>query len=155
MLLAFAIERCKVDVMKLEIPQDKRLLGSMLVSIRWGDMDTMGHVNNAMYFRYMESARIELMSNAGFGTNPTGVGFVIANVFCNFIRQLEYPGDVVVKTFVGHVGRSSFDLYHELLRADTGEQIFANGGATMVWLDFPKQQPLPLPTALRSWLTAN
>ncbi|MBI2751408.1 MAG: acyl-CoA thioesterase [Burkholderiales bacterium] len=139
--------------MKLEVPEDKRLIHTMLVPIRWGDMDAMGHVNNTLYLRYMESARIELMEGSGFAVNPVGEGFVIANIFCNFIRQLEYPGEVLVRTYIGAIGRSSFDMYHELLRTDdAGGTVYANGGATLVWLDFPKQKSQHLPDGLRNWL---
>lgn len=138
--------------MKLEVPENKRLVHTMNIPIRWGDMDAMGHVNNTVYLRYMETARIELMQGAGFGTNPLGEGFVIANVFCNFIRQLEHPGEVIIKSYVGAVGRSSFDMYHELLRTDDSGTVYANGGETMVWIDFPKQKSLPIPDGLRGWL---
>lgn len=142
--------------MKLEVPEDKRLIHTMRVPIRWGDMDAMGHVNNTLYLRYMESARIELMEDSGFAVNPVGVGFVIANIFCNFIRQLEYPGEVLVKSYIGAIGRSSFDMYHELLRTDdTSGTVYANGGATLVWLDFPKQKSLPMPDGLRDWLKGD
>ena len=45
--------------MKIEIPEIKKLVFEMLMPIRWGDMDAMGHVNNTVYFRYMETARVE------------------------------------------------------------------------------------------------
>jgi acyl-CoA thioester hydrolase len=139
--------------MRLEIPENKRLLHTMAMPIRWGDMDVMGHVNNTLYFRYMEIARIQLLMDAGFITHPAGEGFVIANIFCNFLRQLEYPGEVVVRSYVGAIGRSSFDMYHELLRTDSGETVYANGGETVVWLDFPKAKTLPMPESLRQWLS--
>jgi acyl-CoA thioester hydrolase len=139
--------------MKLEIPENKTLMHTMVTPIRWGDMDAMGHVNNTIYLRYMETARIQLMGDSGFMTNPTGEGFVIANIFCNFIRQLEYPGEVQIKSYVGTtMGRSSFDMYHELLRTDDDTTVYANGGATMVWVDFPNQKSRPLPDKLREWL---
>ncbi|MFZ2308162.1 MAG: acyl-CoA thioesterase [Rhodoferax sp.] len=142
--------------MKLEVPEDKRLMHTLLTPIRWGDMDAMGHVNNTIYLRYMESARIQLMEDSGFAVNPTGEGFVVANVFCNFIRQLEYPGEVLVRSYVGAIGRSSFDMYHELLRTDDPSgTVYANGGATLVWLDFPKQKSLPMPDGLRRWLLGS
>ncbi len=127
----------------------------MVTPIRWGDMDAMGHVNNTIYLRYMETARIQMMGDAGFTTNPTGEGFVIANIFCNFIRQLEYPGEVQIHSYVGAIGRSSFDLYHELQRTDDGNTLYANGGETMVWIDFPNQKSLPMPQKLREWLKGD
>lgn len=141
--------------MKLTVPGEKRLLHTMTVPIRWGDMDGMGHVNNTVYLRYMETARIKMMEDQGFATDRQGVGFVIANIFCNFIQQLEYPGDVLMRTFVGAIGNSSFDLYHEMLRTDGGDKVYANGGETMVWVDFPRQKSLPLPQELRDWLTGG
>jgi len=138
--------------MKIEIPAVKTLMHTMEIPIRWGDMDMMGHVNNTLYLRYAETARIQMMEDAGYATNPLGEGFVIANVFCNFLKQLEYPGTVIAKSYVGAIGRSSFDLYHELLRTDGGETVFANAGATMVWLNFPQQKTLPLPEGMRRWL---
>ena len=57
--------------MKLEVPENKRLLHTVTTPIRWGDMDAMGHVNNTVYFRYMEQARIEWLESFGFGTSVT------------------------------------------------------------------------------------
>lgn len=84
--------------------------------------------------------------------NPRGCGPVIANAFCNFWRQLEYPGDVIVRSYVGALGQRSFDMFHELLRTDGGDTVYANGGATVVWVDFPAQRSVPLPAALRQRL---
>jgi acyl-CoA thioester hydrolase len=64
--------------------------------MRWADMDALGHVNNTVYFRYMEQARIEwlyaLAHKVGF--YDRGQGPVIVNASCNFPVPLVYPGDV-------------------------------------------------------------
>jgi acyl-CoA thioester hydrolase len=141
--------------MKLEIPESKVLLHTISTPIRWGDMDAFGHVNNTIYFRYMESARIDMMQVAGFLSHPNSAEFVIANAFCNFIRQLEFPGEVLIKTDVGAIGKSSFDTYHELLRTEDQNTVYANGGATVVWLNSATQKSAPLPGELRKWLTKS
>jgi acyl-CoA thioester hydrolase len=138
--------------MRLDLPADKKLLHAMTVPMRWGDMDAMGHINNTLYFRYMEVARLQWMFESGVPANPQGVGPVIANAFCNFIRQFEFPGEVLVRTYVGAVGRSSFDTYHEMSRTDDPDTVCANGGATVVWVDFPAQRSAPLPDHLRALL---
>lgn len=138
--------------MKLLIPEQKKSLHTMQIPIRWGDMDAMGHVNNTLYFRYMEIARLEWMAASGVPANPQGEGPVIANAFCNFIRQLTYPGDVLIHTFCGAVGRSSFDIYHELSLVGEPDTVYANGGATVVWVDFPRKQSVPIPDRLRAVL---
>ena len=140
--------------MRLELPADKKLIHSTTIAIRWGDMDAYGHVNNAVYFRYMESARIALLEHLGCGLSGHGGTAVVANAFCNFLRQLDYPGDVLVRTYVGAVGRSSFDTYHEMLRAGD-ETVHANGGATVVWADLGAQRAVPLPAGLRERLGSH
>ena len=135
--------------MKIDIPEKKKLVYEMTIPIRWGDMDAMGHINNAVYFRYMETARIDWFSSLGFIANPNGEGLVIVNAFCNFIRQFEYPGDILIKTFVSDAGRSAFDSWATLERTDQPGVISATGGATIVWVDFPKQKSAPLPDWLR------
>ena len=135
--------------MRIDIPEQKKLVYEMTIPIRWGDMDAMGHINNTVYFRYMETARIDWFSSIGFVANPHGEGLVIVNAFCNFIRQFEYPGDVLIKTFVSEPGRTAFDSWATMERADQPGVICSTGGATTVWVDFPNQKSAPLPDWLR------
>ena len=135
--------------MKLELPQDKKLVHTTTMPIRWGDMDAMGHVNNTVYFRYLETVRIEWMRSVGGPPNPQGEGMLIVNAFCNFYRQLEYPADILVKMYVSDPGRSSFESWATIERVDDPGVIYASGGATTVWVDFPKQKSMPMPEWLR------
>jgi len=102
--------------MRFDIPEKKKLTFEMVIPIRWGDMDAMGHVNNTIYFRYFETIRIAWFEHIGCGPNPGGEGIVIVNACCNFIKQLEFPGDVLARHFVGHAGRTSFNTYMTLER---------------------------------------
>ena len=138
--------------MKLELPQEKKLVHTSTMPIRWGDMDAMGHVNNTLYFRYLEICRIDWMHRVGCQPRPDGEGPVIVNAFCNFHKQLEYPGDIVVKMYVSDPGRSSFESWAEIVRVDDPDTVYASGGATTVWVDFPKQKSVGLPEWLRALL---
>jgi acyl-CoA thioester hydrolase len=136
--------------MRFELPADKKLTHQMVIPIRWGDMDLMGHVNNTLYFRYFEIIRIEWMQSVGAAPNPEGFGPVIVNAFCNFIRQLEYPGAVLAKHYVANPGRSSFDTFITLERATQPGLIYAEGGSKTVWTDFKAQKSAPMPDWLRA-----
>ena len=103
--------------MKIEIPENKKLVYEMRIPIRWGDMDAMNHVNNTIYFRYLETIRIDWMRSIGCQPDPQGEGPVIVNAFCNFYKQLEYPGDVLVKMYVSDPGRSTFEIWGTMERA--------------------------------------
>jgi acyl-CoA thioester hydrolase len=128
------------------------LVHVMTMPIRWGDMDAMGHVNNAVYFRYLEQARIDWLSAIGCAPNPDGEGPVIINAHCTFLRQLTYPGDIEIRTFVGPQGNSSFETRHEIRRVDTPEVLAAEGGAKVVWVNFAQQKSMPLTDELRERL---
>lgn len=136
--------------MRFELPAEKKLTHEMVIPIRWGDMDAMGHVNNTVYFRYFEIVRIEWMHSVGGAPNPDGEGPVIVNAFCNFIKQLEYPGDIRARHYVANPGRSSFDTFITLERVDKPGVVYAEGGAMTVWVDFKEQKSRPLPQWLRA-----
>ena len=136
--------------MRFDIPDDKTLVFEMVIPIRWGDMDAMGHVNNASYFRYLESLRIEWFRHLDCLTSAGGVGPIIVNAFCNFIRQLEYPGDVLARHYVGTMGRSTVDTYATLERVDQPGVIHSIGGATVVGSDFKAQKSVPVPEHIRA-----
>lgn len=139
--------------MKIEIPERKKLVYETVIPIRWGDMDAMGHLNNTTYFRYLETARIDWMRSIGFQPDPEGEGMVIVNAFCNFYRQLEYPGDVLLKMYVSDPGRTTFESWGTMERIDMPGVIHAAGGATTIWVDFPKQKASELPGWLRELVT--
>jgi len=138
--------------MKLELPQDKKLVFESTLPIRWGDMDAMGHVNNTLYFRYLEIVRIDWFHSLDCVPDPRGTGPLIVNAFCNFHKQLEFPGDVVVKMYASDPGRSSFETWATIERTDDPGVLYASGGATTVWVDFPAQKSVPIPDWFRGHL---
>ena len=135
--------------MRFELPDDRKLVHETRIQIRWGDMDAMGHVNNTLYFRYLEIARIAWFRQVGCEPNPRGEGPLIVNAFCNFHKQLEYPGDIVVKMYASDPGRSSFESWATIERVDDPGVVYASGGATTVWVDFPKQKSVAMPEWFR------
>jgi acyl-CoA thioester hydrolase len=135
--------------MRFVLPDQKKFTHQTLIPIRWGDMDAMGHVNNTVYFRYLEIVRLQWLYEVGGPPDPGGFGPVIVNAFCTFIRQLEFPGEVLARHYVANPGRSSFDTYITLERSDQPGVIYAEGGSTTVWTDFKAQKSVPLPDWLR------
>jgi acyl-CoA thioester hydrolase len=115
------------------------------IPIRWGDMDAFGHVNNTVYFRYMEQARIDWFSASLGELGEGGNGPVLVNASCTFLRQLRYPGDIQVHICVGAVGRSSMATTYALRRADEPDVLYAQGAAKVVWVNFAEQKSTALP----------
>ena len=138
--------------MRFELPADKKLVFEVTVPLRWGDMDAMGHINNTLYFRYMEIARLEWIFKTGASTSLSGEGPVIVNAFCNFLRQLTFPGEARVTLHVAEPGRSSFETYHTIERVDEPGVLYAEGGARVVWTDYSAKKSAPLPDWFRAHL---
>jgi acyl-CoA thioester hydrolase len=136
--------------MKLELPAGLKLVHEMRIPVRWGDLDAMGHVNNTVYFRYFETVRIEWLRTLGVTLGRSDTGPVMASGFCNFRRQIEYPGELVARHFVVPPGRSSLDTFFTLAGVEAPEAICADGGATLVWLDFRSQRTVPVPDHVRA-----
>ena len=124
---------------------DSRILvHTSLQTVRWGDMDAFGHVNNTVYFRYMETARMEwlrALSEEYVGMEAPE-GPVIVNANCEFLLPLVYPAELEVKMFLGDPGRTSIGSYFEIW---SDGRKFADGAARMVWINRSTQRSTPLP----------
>jgi acyl-CoA thioester hydrolase len=107
-----------------------------------------------VYFRYLESIRIAWFDQIGFSPDPAGEGPVIVNAFCNFYKQLEYPGDIVGRMYVSDPGRTTFETWCTLERVDQPGVICSAGGATVIWVNFPAQKAVNLPDWVRDLVTA-
>ena len=129
---------------------ERKLVHTERMPIRWGDMDAMGHVNNTVYFRFMEQARISWFDRlVPRGEAWKSTGIVIANASCNFKRPLSYPGTVEVKVYIGPPGGSSVATFYELV---LDNEIYADGAAMVVFIDMEKQKPVRIPENIRALL---
>ena len=139
--------------LRFVLPEGARRVHEMVMPLRWGDMDAMGHVNNTLYFRYMEVCRLDWIFSVGVDPKLSTAGPVIINAFCNFLRQLEFPGDIRVTMSVANPGRSSFDTFHTIERVDQPGVVYAEGGARSVWTDYAAKRSAPMPDWFRARLT--
>jgi len=132
--------------------QARRLAHVERMPIRWGDMDAMGHVNNTVYFRFMEQARISWF-NALVPERDAWrtTGIVIVNASCNYKRPITYPGTVEIRLLVGEPGGSSVPTFYEL-RVDDDPVPYADGAAVVVFVDMASQKPVRMTDDMRARL---
>jgi len=112
--------------------------------LRWGDSDALNHLNNTLYFRLMEEARMQILYDAGFEL-PANDGAILAHASCDFLRPLTYPATVRVTHKVTRIGRSSADF--ELLLEKVGDDAgpYARGRNVLVWMDYVANTSAPWP----------
>lgn len=121
----------------------------MRIPVRWGDMDALGHVNNTVYFRYAEQARIEWLLSLGYADIvDVESGPVIINASCTFLKPITYPATVEVRTLIGKPGRSSLPTFYEM-RCVGNDTLYAEGAAKVVWWNPRTGQSVPLPDSIR------
>jgi acyl-CoA thioester hydrolase len=121
------------------------------VPVRWGDMDAFGHVNNARYFTYCESARISYFQAVGLGAQTTTPdhGPSVVTATCNFRRQVHYPATLEVGVRALKIGRTSFPLEYGIFLEGTGDLV-ADGSSVVVWVDYGAGKSTPLPESLKA-----
>lgn len=123
------------------------------IEVRWSDMDTMGHVNNAVYFTYLEQARIEYLRGQA---QPSGMkvgkmGFGLVSIKCDFRKQVHYPAVLEIGTRVTHLGNRSFHLDQGIFLQGQ-DTLMAQGHSVMCWVDYEAEKAQPLPEELRAAL---
>jgi acyl-CoA thioester hydrolase len=113
-------------------------------------MDALGHVNNAIYFRYIESGRIAYFSAIGAdaGLGGGGEGPILADIQCSFIGQLRHPAQIDVGTRTAKLGTKSFTVEAGIFLAGEDAPL-ATSKAVVVWFDYVNQRTAQLPDTLR------
>ncbi len=119
--------------------------------VQWGDQDAFGHVNNVVYIRWLESARVDLLKAcpSTVSMSGTGPGPILASVQCDFRRQLRFPDWVFVGSRITRIGRSSADIGHAIVSGAQGE-IVAEGKSVIVVFDYTLQRVCRIPDDLRN-----
>ncbi len=112
--------------------------------VRWRDTDALGHVNNAVYFTYMEMGRIAFMRDVFGQTNTDKIDFILASAACDFHASLYCGDHVEVGLRVTGLGRTSFDFDYEIRRLADGV-VAAKGRSTQVMFDYENNCKIPIP----------
>jgi acyl-CoA thioester hydrolase len=122
------------------------------LTLQWGEMDSYGHLNNVVYFRYFETARMSYFRHIGFADNR-GVGPILHSTSCRYRAPLHYPDDLVVAV---KTGRLEDDRFHMamVLWSKQRDSICASGEAIIVAFDYDTQKKTTLPTTVRDRIMA-
>ncbi len=121
--------------------------------VQWGEMDSYQHVNNVVYFRWFESARMKYFEGIGFTSN-TGVGPILSSTSCRYKAPLFYPDRVTAGCRVSDIKEDRFTMEIALF-SDAAGRVAATGEALIVAYDYAAKQKAPLPPAVRAHLTSR
>ncbi len=115
-------------------------------NVRWGDMDAFNHVNNVVYFRYFECARIKYFEALGFSSNE-GVGPILAETKCRFQKPLTYPDKIKICARATKLGTTSMVMEYAIFSPKVG--VAAYGEGVVVSFNYKLNEKVPLPESVR------
>jgi acyl-CoA thioester hydrolase len=122
--------------------------------VQWGDMDSFGHVNNVVYLRWFESARIAYFERAGVLARMPDAGPIQARQEIDYRLPLTYPDRLLVSTTVTKLGNTSFTMGLRLRSHAQGRAIAAEGVAVIVMMDYRTGRKISLTDDLRARIAA-
>lgn len=124
------------------------------IAVRWGDLDAFNHVNNTLFLRYLEEARIEFFDGLGDDWNTDEHGPVVVNVNCNFRREIRYPATVRVRLEAEVASEKRLLMKHTMTDPDDPETLYADAEITAVWIEKSTGQSIPVPQGVRDTLAS-
>jgi len=125
------------------------------LALHWGEMDALGHVNNAVYFRWFESARMTYFARLGWPKlqQETGIGPILHSTQARFRAPLVWPDTITVVTRVSAVAADRFTMLYEVRSAQLGG-VAAEGSGVIVTFDYRRLAKAALPEVLRERIAA-
>ncbi len=122
------------------------------IPVAWGEMDAFGHVNNTCYFRYFETARIKYFEaiNALDVMKATGVGPILAETRCRFLKPLSYPDNLTVGVRIKSTGKTSAVMEYLVIGEKAG--VAAAGSSVIVMINYNTSEKARLPGEIREMI---
>ena len=120
--------------------------------VRWGDMDSYNHVNNTVYFRFMEQCRLEWFAKLGFPTVDVDIVPILVEANCRFIRAVTHPSTVRVTIRVTDIGPKIVETTHDIF---VGDVLYATGVCKLLWMSRSANKGVALPEEVRTRLLAR
>ena len=136
------------------IPTSHHLLSGYPVTIevpvQWGELDAYGHVNNTVFFRYFESARMAYLDRCGFSElyDRERIGPILHSTECRFRCALFHPDLVLVGARALQIERDRFVMGYAVV-SRSQDRIAADGRGTLVSFDYKNRTKTPLPESVR------
>jgi acyl-CoA thioester hydrolase len=125
------------------------------LDVAWGDMDAFAHVNNVVYFRYFENARIAYLDRVGWmrSREETGIGPIVASTSARFRKPLSYPDHLLVGARASDIQSDRMTIEHRIV-STRWDAVATDGQVVVVSFDYRQGRKAPIPDAVRTAIAA-
>lgn len=138
--------------MRLEHPHELLRDYPIVISlaVEWGDQDTLGHVNNTVFLKWCETARVVYLEQIAMWQmiRAEGKGPILAALSCNYLYPVTFPDTVQIGARVSKIGKSSFRMAHHVVSLKEN-RIVADSDTVLVFLEYKDSRPLRVPDDIR------
>jgi acyl-CoA thioester hydrolase len=120
------------------------------IPVAWGDMDALGHVNNIIYFRYFESARIAYMAKLGFmaSIDQMEIGPILGSIQCKFKYPVTFPDTLSAGVRTIRIEEDRFVVEHCVV-SHAAQRVAAEGEGVIVAYDYRAKKKAHLPAEIK------
>ena len=126
------------------------------IDVRYGDLDPQGHLNNAKYLTYFETARINYFVHLGLfrpGQSFMDVGVIMAEARVTFLAAVQFGTPIKVGVRTSKLGNKSMTVEQNIVDAETDE-VLASGQVILVAYDYHSNKSIPIPDVMREKISA-
>ena len=126
------------------------------VQVRFSDIDKMGHVNNAVFLSYFETARISYFDEiVGERIDWTAKGMILAKSIVDYKKPIFQNDELLVYSSVTKMGNKSFEISGVIVKVKNGaEEVAATSVITLVCFDYEKSETIVIPDDWKKQLLA-
>jgi acyl-CoA thioester hydrolase len=115
------------------------------ISVRFRDIDSMGHVNNAVFFTYFEEGRKEFLHLLFNIVKPEEYNFILAHIGCDFLKPIRINDPISLQLWVGEIGKKKFDLVYTIVNRNDESIVYASGHSVQIFFDYKQNSTMPIP----------
>jgi acyl-CoA thioester hydrolase len=115
------------------------------ITVRFRDIDSMGHVNNAVFFTYFEEGRKEFLRQLFNIVRPEDYNFILAHISCDYLEPVRISDPIFLQLWVGEIGTKKFDLIYSIVSREDESIVYAKGRSVQIFFDYKKNVSLPIP----------
>ena len=125
------------------------------IPVQWGELDAYGHINNTLFFRWFESARIEYLIRSGMveTMERDQIGAILHSTGCRFRRPVFFPDTIEVGGRATDVGHDRFTMEYLVVSREQ-DAVVGEGTAIIVCYDYAAHAKAPLPDDVRRGIAA-
>lgn len=115
------------------------------LEVRFRDIDSMGHVNNAVFMTYFEEGRKAFLHKVLNIVDPADYPFILARLSCDYLRPIKLGDEVSLQLWIGEIGEKSFTFKYAIVDREDGHKVYGKGQSVMVCFDYRKNRSTRIP----------